>query len=331
MIRLGPKPRLLLVRPDKIGDVVLTTPAVAAVRERFPEAFVAFLCRSYAAPVLERNPGVDEILRCDEDGSAWALSRRLRKLRFDASLHFYLDGRCEAAAFLARIPARIGPFSKASALFLNRRVRQDRSEVAKHEAEYNLDLVRQIGADGSPRAPRVFLSATELERGREIVRLLTGRPDARPVVIHPGSAGSVQNWPLAGFLELGKRVADAKVPVIFTAGRGEEAIAERARRIAGPELFVAPAGGLSLRELAAVLAQARLVVSNSTGPLHIASALGARTLSFYPHRPKVTSAKRWGPFGDPSRNRILSPPGEDDPMSSISVQTAYESALKWIA
>jgi heptosyltransferase-2 len=332
MIALKKKPRILLVRPDKIGDVVLTTPAAAAVRERYPDAFIAFLCRDYAAPVLENNPAIDEIIRCDSPGeSVLDLSRTLRKHSFDAAVHFYLDGRCELASFAAGIPERIGPFSKISALFLNTRIRQNRSQVERHEAQYNLELGGAIGAGEAARPAQMFLTETERERGLKILRELTSKPDLNPVCIHPGSAGSVQNWPLSHFFELGKQLAQAGIPVVFTAGKGEERIAEEASKIKSDGVSVIPAGSLSLRDLAAVLSQARLVVSNSTGPLHMASALGVRTLSFYPHLPKVTSARRWGPFGDPARSKILSPEKETGPMSSISPQAAFEAVEPWIA
>jgi heptosyltransferase-2 len=171
MIPLGKKSRILLVRPDKIGDVVLTTPAAAAVRERYPEAFIAFLCRDYAAPVLENNPAVDEIIRCDSNGeSVLDLSRTLRKHSFDAAVHFYLDGRCELASFAAGIPERIGPFSKISALFLNTRVRQNRSRAERHEAQYNLELGREIGAGEAARPAQMFLTEAERKKGLRILQ-----------------------------------------------------------------------------------------------------------------------------------------------------------------
>lgn len=316
------KPRFLLVRTDKIGDVILTTPAITSLRKKYPDAYIAYLCRSYTAPVLLNNPALNLIIKGDEYPFI-GLAANIIEHRFDAAIHFYVEPRSALASFISRIPVRIGPFSKWPALFLNHRLQQNRSRVEKHEAEYNLDLVKECGASGESTPPAIFLTDGEKLRGGEIILSILGQ-QKKPVLIHPGSAGSVQNWPLEHFLELSRKIADAE-DVIFTAGQGEEMLIEKVKNLSHQRIRLIPAGSLSLRELAGVISQSKCVISNSTGPLHIASALAIPTLSFYPHLPAVTSAKRWGPFGNSKRNIILSPKNPSDPMSSISVEKAFES------
>jgi ADP-heptose:LPS heptosyltransferase len=225
----------------------------------------------------------------------------------------------------AKIPTRIGPFSKLASLWLNQRMAQHRSWVQKHEAEYNLDLVKACGADGLPSPPKIFLSEQEKQKGLQQLIKIVGS-DKKPIIIHPGSAGSVQSWPLESFLELSHKLAGINETVIFTGGKGEEMLLERAKITYHTNIHVIGAGSLNLREFASVIVHAKLMISNSTGPLHIASALEVPTLSFYPAYPLVTSAKRWGPYGNPQRNKVLSPTPDTAPLASISVQTAFESA-----
>lgn len=325
--------RFLLVRPDKIGDVLLTTPALTSLRKKYPESFIAFLCRSYTAPLLENNPAINRILKID-DAPYFAIVKKINQMGFDAAIHFYVESRSTLATCLANIPLRIGPFSKFASLLLNKRIVQNRSRVEKHEAEYNLELVKVCGADGLATSPVIFLTDPEKKRGKEIMASLKVDPNRSPVVIHPGSAGSVQNWPLEHFLNLGKKMAERNCAVVFNAGKGEETILERVKdffRSDFAHIHFIPPGSLSLRELAGVISNARLTISNSTGPLHIAVALNIPTLSFYPRQPLVTSAKRWGPFGNPHLHKVLSPEKENASLSFITVETALQSAEKMLA
>lgn len=329
-IKITSNTRFLLVRPDKIGDVLLTTPAVTSLRKKFPESFIGFLCRSYTAPLLENNPAISTIIKEDEY-SFLNLVKKLKSLKFDVAIHFYVETKSVLATTLAGIPYRVGPFSKLSSLLLNHKISQHRSRSEKHEAQYNLDLVHHCGADGLPSSPVLFLTDDEKKKGKEIIASVQVNPEKPPIIIHPGSAGSVQNWPLEHFLKLAQQLVEEFGDVIFTGGKGEETILERAKNLTQPPhpyIHILPAGKLTLRELASVISNSKLMISNSTGPLHIATALDIPTLSFYPRIPKVTSARRWRPFEKPHLHRVLSPQNDLDPMSSISVETAYQSVKK---
>ena len=329
VLELGPEPRFLLVRPDKIGDVILTTPAVLSLKKKFPRCFIGFLCRSYTAPLLEHNPSIDQILLIDSPASLGRQVQRVKDLKFDAAVHFYLDWRSVLITSLAGVPVRIGPLSKFPAFLLNRRVVQNRSKVEKHEALYNLDLVKECGAEERPESPGIYLTESEKKRGKELLAGLCGREGIKPVLIHPGSAGSAKNWPADFYFRLGEKLSESNF-VLFSGGKGEESILEKVGKSL-KNTGVIPAGSLSLRELAAVISQSRLMISNSTGPLHMAVALDIPTVSFYPQLPLVTSAKRWGPFGPAGLHRVLSPLDPLSSMSSISVSEAAEAARQALA
>ncbi len=319
--------KFLLVRNDKIGDLILTTPAIQALRENVPKAFIGILASSYAAPLLENNPAIDQIFKVEEThslNSFWKLVQTIKEHQFDTSIHFYIDTKTVLAATLAGIPMRIGPFSKAASLLLNQRIVQNRSLAEMHEADYNLDLLRGLGLTPPKLPPKIYLTEEEKKWGEDFVKSMLKEPQKKPILIHPGSKGSAQSWPLEYFLELSQRIAKEKQEVIFTGGEGEKNLLDKARELKNPLIHIIPASSISLRQLAAVISSVKLVISNSTGPLHMAVALNTPTLSFYPQLPIVTSSKRWGPYSQESFHKVLTPQDPNSPMSSISVESALD-------
>lgn len=316
---------------DSIGDVVLTTPALSALRKKYPESFIAFLCRSYTAPILQGNLDLNMILKA-EDYSWLELSQKIYELNFDAAIHFYVEPKTALATFCAGVPWRIGPFSKLWSLFLNHRIVQHRSKVEKHEAEYNLELVGHCGAEMEFIPPKIVLTEEEKKKGKEIIHSLGIHKEKAFVILHPGGKGSAQSWPLLLFLELAEKIANQlHLQVLFTAGEGEEEIVNAVKdKLGSKELPVhtLPAGTLNLRELASVIANSKLLVSNSTGPLHMAVALGVPTVSFYPKIPKVTSAKRWGPYGNSSLHTVFSPEDANQSLENVAPEKVLPTIKK---
>lgn len=325
MLKFLPYTRILLVRTDNIGDVLLTTPALSSLRRRYPDAYIGFLCRSYTAPILQGHPAINQILAMD-DGLPFSTVKKIKDCKFDVSIHFYVESKSAWACSSAKILRRIGPFSKFWSYFLTDKIVQNRSKVEKHEAEYNLDLVRECGADGLTFPPALFLSAIEKREGVQILRMTCGGTEAKPIIIHPGSRGSAETWPLESFLELAVKVASRGDHVVFAAGNEERKIADAVEKLKHKNVHAIPAGTLTLRQLAAVIAGSKMFIGNSSGPLHIATALNLPTISFFPRTPFVTSAKRWGPFGNYKQNRIISPLRDGVPLSSITT----DSALEWV-
>jgi len=285
--------KFLIVRTDRLGDVLLTTPVASALRAQFPDARIAWLVRPYTAPLLEHNPDVNQILT-DRDQPLSALIEQLRQEKFDAAIVTYPRWRVTWALWRAGVPVRIGPASKPYSLLFNRRLWQHRSAGARHEADYNLELLKPLGISFKRYSTRLILTAEEKAAGRktlEGMRISFTRP---VVVLHPGSGGSSGRWPLTHFMELGDRLQEAGCDVVVTGGPGEDyqyIMIDNMRRIPS---FVA-AGSVSIRELGSIFASANLVVSNSTGPLHMAVALGIPTMSIYSAVP-TCHPKRWGPY-----------------------------------
>lgn len=327
------KLKILLVRTDRIGDVILTTPAVSALREKYPQASISFLASSYARGVLENNPALDEIIT---EKGFFATLRELRLGKFDIAVIFFVNRKVSLLAFLAGIPVRLGPASKIWSILLNRRVRQRRSRIEKHEADYNLDLVKELGADAAPRGPVLNLTPADRSAAGKTLSGLGLATAGLIIALHPGSGGSALNWPKENFAALADRLLrEFPVKVLLTGSPAETPLLEDiASRMAGkPYILREP---LALPRFAGLISLCGLFIANSTGPLHIASALRVPTLSFFPPM-KPCSPVRWGPYGK-GVNKVLLPPGPGCPrcerdkcrrytcMAEITVERAYEEA-----
>lgn len=330
------RPRILVVRNDKLGDFMLAWPALALLKQRLPEAHVVALIPEYTRAMAELCPSIDAILPDPgRDASLRAnlsLIAALRRQRFDAVITLFSTGRVGAAVWLAGIPYRLAPATKLAQIFYNQRVVQRRSRSIKPEWQYNTDLVRRYLADHNRAATDVappYLHFTPDETARlkhEFCRTYNLDPRLRLVFVHPGSGGSARNLSLEQFASLAIRLRSSHGhAVVVTCAPAERAAAEQvhahlAAAGAPSALYVSSEG---LPAYARRLAFADLFISGSTGPLHIAAALNRATAAFYP-RSRVNSALRWQTVNDAERRLSFSPPetaGADD-MATIDIDAA---------
>lgn len=297
---------ILVSRGDRIGDVVLTLPVFARLRQAFPRARLVAHVRTLTAPLLAARDDVDAVVPDDRGGRPLPLRqlvRRLRAERCTAAVVVHPSPRALWACALAGIPRRVGRASNLWQFLLTDPQHQHRSANDRHETEYNQDLVAGLAATSTPYlAPRLPLTPAEAAAGRERVAQLCGR-ECRPVVLHPGCGGSALNLAPAGYADLAAALHARGTPALLSLGPGEEALAAPFAAALAAGLPRLPAG-LGLRDLAAVLAAAAAFVGGSTGPLHVAAAVGCPTLALFPAVAAMTP-RRWGPYGN--RSQVLLP------------------------
>lgn len=328
-------PRILVVRPDRIGDVILSTPVITALRKQYPSAHITFLVRDFVAPLVRSLPEVDAVFTYDPNGrhsgirGFFKLMEEMKAQEFGISIVLQSRFRIAAALFGVGVPNRIGPLSKIhSYLFFNRGTRQHRSQVEMHEADYNLQLLRKLGIRvGSHKLSSKIAVSPErrawakrwlAEQGWDRALHEEKGHGKRLVAIHPGMGGSALNWPENYYIELVRAICKEGHEVLITGGPGEGPLLERMKiQAAKTENTVLLFGGDksgSVDHLAALFGEVDLVVAPSTGPLHIAVAMGKPVVSFYPPI-RVQSAIRWGPYvADSEETGILVPEvycGED--------------------
>lgn len=306
--------RILLIRTDHIGDVLLSLPVATALKKQFPRLKVDMLVRSRVAPLLRGHPDLNDVIICDrENGSSHgkkvlSLRRELRSNRYEVAVVLHPTWRDALVPFLSGIPARVGTAYRFYSFLFNLKVGEHRKHNLKHESEYNLGLLRPLGIDygksGRP-LPRVYLRPDELRKGREILEEL-GVSLTRPLVIlHPGSAGSSLRWPLRRFAELADLVVSKTEAQVFVSwGPEEKDLSRYLRRLASAPVFSFPVP-VDLRTLFSVYKQAAVFVGNSTGPMHLAAAVGLPVIAVF-SPVKATSEVRWGPLGE--NHTVFVPP-----------------------
>jgi heptosyltransferase-3 len=290
---------ILLVRIDRIGDVILSLPMLPLLKRRYPNAAISVLVRPYTRELVEHHSCVDGVLtyeREDSLRSLWSVLREIRKRRFDIAIIPYPRFRPALLLFLAGVPVRVGSGYRWYSVLFNRRVFEHRKDAKRHEAEYNLNLLRPLGID-ERQEPEFEFSVSPSARSA-VNLLLTEKsiaPDERFVILHPGSGGSARDWSVENFSRLGSRLQERLgVKVVVTGGKGEESLVQKViAGMAGTPAAIA--GMLSLTELGELIRRAKVFVSNSTGPMHIAAAVGTPVVAFFP--PIIQcSPVRWGPY-----------------------------------
>lgn len=308
--------RLLLIRPDHLGDVLLAVPAGLALRAALPEAHIDWLVGSWAAEVVRRAPHADTVITCPFPGftrrpkrSPWEpyvdLIRRARRLRgrgYDLALVLRPDhwwGAMLAAA--AGIPHRLGWGVPECLPFLTRALPVD---PPLHSVEQGLALAGLATNLMRPAArlpsvePTFSITPEERARAAELLPPDPGRPW---VAIHPGSGSPLKNWPPARWREVAAVIrGQARARLVLTGGEAETLpLRELVRDMAPPPLVLA--GQTSLGELAAVFERCSLVLGGDSGPLHLAQAVGTPTVRVY----GPTDPARFGPRGAPERQRVI--------------------------
>jgi len=277
-------PKILLIKPSSLGDIVLALPVLSALRRNFPKAHISWLIRPEFAGLLEGHPHLDRIIHFDRKllGKAWyhprafaALVRLVKTLR-DAKFDLVIDlqglFRTAALAWLTGSEKRLGMAQSRefAHFFYTVKVAPDADSI--HQVDYYLKVVQSAGA--LDLAVEFILPADPLaEQSARGLLETYGISRSEYAVIVPGSAHPDKCWPAENFAVLARRISsEFGIPVVATGTASEKHLIERIQETC-PVAVCNLAGKTNLKELVALLRNARIVVSNDTGPGHIAGAL----------------------------------------------------------
>jgi len=300
---MSPSPkRILVIRLDRIGDVVLSTPVFQALRRQFPHAFIAAMVRPACRDVVEGHPALNEVILYEKEGRHRRLTetirfaRRLRRTAFDTALILHPTNRSHWIPWLAGIPVRIG-YDRKSAWLLTHRIPHRKHEGARHEAAYTLEMLRVFGISPPPPEPLIRVHP---QAERQVDALLADaaiQPADRLVAVHPSASCVSKRWLPERFAEVADRLIEERgVRVCLVAGEDDARYALRvAQAMRRPVVNLA--GRLSLGELAALLGRCRLLISNDSGPVHVAAAVGTTVVDLFGRNQRGLSPSRWGPIG----------------------------------
>lgn len=273
--------RFLVVSTTGLGDSIWGTPAIRALRGRFPDSYIALLTSHVGATVLKGNPYIDEVFIVGEPpiSSLFRLYSEIKKRAIDTALVFHASQR-SVLPFCHLIGACevIGTenINKGLESLLTKKT----ARKPEHEISRRLAIVAEAGAEPQNQAMEVFLTLED-ERSADQFLEEHNIPDYLPLVgLHPGAKDLFKQWPPEGFIAVGKRLAeDRGCQIIVTGNREEEALV---RKIAEAIPRAIPVyGQLKIHQLAALQKRMNLLITNDTGPMHLAAAVGTPLLALF--------------------------------------------------
>jgi lipopolysaccharide heptosyltransferase II len=291
---------ILIVRTDRIGDVVLSLPIANIIKKYFPDCKVTFLVKNYTKSLVENHPYINNVILLKEEGKKVLLKESVKEItrfKFDSAIIVSPNFVTALIIFLSRIKIRIGTGYRWYSFLFNRKVFEHRKYAEKHELEFNLDLLSIFGIQENIKPDSVKFDLKPSVKSKEFVEKVLSSNSVsknKPIIIvHPGSGGSAIDLPLYKFKELVKLLYEKlNASIIITGQESEKGICEELKLNENIKNF---AGKFNLSEMVALINKSSIFISNSTGPIHIAAALGKYTIGFYP---KILSCspKRWGPY-----------------------------------
>ncbi|MGH7952316.1 MAG: lipopolysaccharide heptosyltransferase II [Limisphaerales bacterium] len=299
-------PRRILARGvNWLGDAVMTTPALLRLREKFPDSHIALLTPEKLKELWLNHRAIDEIIFFTSDESVFSIAKKLRGEKFDFALIFPNSPRSAIEVFFAGIPQRIGytrPWrnffltqtvaSRAGAVKMRKRSVAEikrRTGVAPvlrsgaHQIHEYLHLVAALGANPEPLPPKLFVAPEEIEAAKKKFGL---NEIPNPIFgLNPGAEyGPAKRWPIEKFIAVAKEIQQRTDCIwILFGGKNDVKFANQIQSAIGnqPSAIFNLAGKTSLRELMSLMKICRVLLTNDTGPMHVAAALGVPVVAIF--------------------------------------------------
>jgi heptosyltransferase-2 len=296
--------RILVRGVNWLGDAVMTTPALLRLRERFPKAKITLLTHAKLAGLWSAHPAIDEVLTFADGDGVWTVGRRLRAGQFDLALVLPNSPRSALESWRAGIPIRVGAARPWRNWLLTHPVppRPGHVEMRKrgvkeiqrlqqanrpaepppptaHHLNQYLHLVAALGGNPAPLAPLLAVPETALQAVRQRLG-----PTNRPLVgINPGAEyGPAKRWPLDNFIQTARFLATRLgAHIILFGGKNDQAMAAQIQQSLDVKAVSNWAGATSLAELCAALKLCNLLITNDTGPMHVAAAVGTPVVAIF--------------------------------------------------
>jgi heptosyltransferase-1 len=308
--------KILIIKPSAMGDIVQALPVLSALRKSFPDSYISWLVRTEFAPLLQGHPYLNEIILFDRKylGKAWknhkafgalvSLITRLRKEKFDLVLDLQGLFRTASLGWLSGCKNRFGPGSKRelSHLFYSKIIKQDKDCI--HLVDYYLRFAAAAGAEES-KAEFVFPSSSDADKSTKSLLKETDAGQKKYMVLVPGSAHANKCWPVERFAVVADKLADKFSFAVITVGSSSERSLCEVINDKTKVNVINLAGKTDIPALIALLRGARMVISNDTGPGHIAAALQVPIVMIFGR----SNPARVHPYGRPQCVAAVEPTG----------------------
>ena len=284
---------ILLIRLSSLGDIVLTSPAIRAVRQHFPQARISMLVAEQSADLLTENPHLDEVIPFDrkakgkDTGEMRRVIRLLRDRDFDLAIDFQRKFRTSLIAYLSGARCRVGYHQPNGFLCTvrvpdrnNKAIRAKRIASA-HAINCYFEMLHAIGVEATDRTLELFITDADRAFSDEIIATKGIEADRPKVGLFPGAGWELREWMPERFAAIGDRVAkhfDAQV--LLFGGPHEGELVQQVEDLMTTEA-ISLVGSLHIRQLAALIEQCNLFVTNDTGPMHVAAAMQTPTVALF--------------------------------------------------
>jgi len=278
-----PRVRILLIRLSSLGDIVLTSPAIRAVRKHFPDAYIAMLVGKQSADVLTENPHLDEVITLDRKaansniGETRKVMVELRRRKFDLAIDFQRKFRTSLLAYLSGAKYRVGYHQPCGALCVVRVP----DGVNKHAIDRNFDLLSAIGIHADDRETELFLANSDREYAEQILANANVNSQSLKIGLFPGAGWQHREWVSERFAAIGDRAYEHfGVQTLIFGGPNEKDLVDKTTGYM-TSTPVKLAGNLTIRQLAALIEKCDVFVTNDTGPMHISVAMKTPTIALF--------------------------------------------------
>ncbi len=303
-MKQGPK-RILIFNVNWLGDVLFSTATVRNIRRNFPDSFIACVIPSRCYPVLKDNPHLDEIIIFDERDrhrgmlEKWKFIQHLKSKKFDQVFLLHRSFSRTLICRLADISERIGYHTKKRSFLMSSRIMPPPRD-SLHRVDYYLNIIEKAGLKVEDRFLEFYFSQSDGDFVNDFLKKNAISDNDFLAVLNPGGNWKPKRWPFAYWAELSDRlIEELGAKVVITGSHADIALAKQIKEEMKSKPIIA-AGIFNLKQLGALARRAGLFISADTGPLHIASAVGARSIIaiFGP-----TSVAITGPY--PSANTVI--------------------------
>ncbi|MFC1631616.1 glycosyltransferase family 9 protein [Candidatus Omnitrophota bacterium] len=277
--------KILVIELAGIGDLVMASPALAGLREKFPKSHIAILSLTRARALLRHCPYIDQLFSFNEDIFSLRYLKKniktliqIRRQNFDIALNLYnlysWAGVLKMRILFSLLGAKqtLGRNTDGKGKFYDLRV-EDSIKWRKHQVEYIMDVVRALGVETANRKLEVWSDAQDQQVARKFLARNSVSPEDLVIGIHPGAARFSRRWPLENFAQLADQLIKRyQAKIVITGGKKEIDLVKQLSSLMGQKPVIATAE-LSLSEVSALIKKCSLYITNDTGPMHIANAL----------------------------------------------------------
>jgi heptosyltransferase II len=276
---------IVVIQTAFIGDAVLTLPLVQVARKKFPGSEVDIVVTPRSKDLFVNHPDIREVIAFDkrgEDsgmGGLLRLAKHLRSRSYDLALIPHRSLRSAALAMLAGIPGRIG-FNKSAGRLLLTSTVPYRKEL--HEIDRNLSLLDALSVGSVRRElPRLYPSETDQKKvDRLLIELEVGNPE-KLVAMAPGTIWNTKRWPRERFASLAVNFDESGLEVVLVGGTEDEGICNEIRTLSKSSKVHDASGSLTLLQSAELIRRCKLLVSNDSAPMHLATAVGTPVVAIF--------------------------------------------------